>query len=55
MIRINYNGVDGVFIPNNEFEEMKLKINTNSALFIQLIRELAPNLNIDELMASNSF
>lgn len=38
---INYNGVDGVFIPNDEFDYIKKTIKTNSILLNSLILELS--------------
>ena len=47
MENINYNGVDGVFIPNKEFEYIKQAIKNNRVLLESLIKDLAktnPNL-----------
>lgn len=47
MENINYNGVDGVFIPNKEFEYIKQAIKNNKVLLESLIKDLAktnPNL-----------
>lgn len=41
MEHINYNGVDGVFIPNNEFEYIKSTVKANKLLLTGLIEELA--------------
>lgn len=43
MENINYNGVDGVFIPNNEFDYIKQTVKTNSELLNQILTELAKN------------
>lgn len=41
MENIIYNGVDGVFIPNDEFYFIKETVKTNSDLIKQLINDLA--------------
>ena len=51
MERVNINGVDGVFIPNNEFEEIKNKIAEQKKLINELLKEIAPKSTFDELMA----
>lgn len=51
MGRINYNGVDGVFIPIKEFEEIKKVIAKQKELTAELIKEVAPKSTFDELMA----
>lgn len=41
MENINYKGVNGVFIPNNEFEYIKRTISENNFLMQKLIKEYA--------------
>lgn len=53
MENINYNGVDGVFIPNNEMDYIKNTIKINRVLMEQLLKEIATNSNYDELMGLN--
>lgn len=51
MEHITYNGVEGVFIPNTEFGEIKKVIATQKELTAELIKELQPSNKYDELMA----
>ena len=53
MENINYNGVDGVFIPNNEMDYINNTIKINRVLMEQLLKEIASNSNYDELMGLN--
>lgn len=50
MEKINYNGVDGVFIPNNEFEEIKKVIAKQNELTERLVKELASDNSFDYLL-----
>lgn len=51
MENITYKGVKGVFIPNNEFEEIKKVIAKQNELTNELIKGLKQSNNFDELMA----
>ena len=51
MENITYKGVEGVFIPNNEFEEIKKVIAKQNELTNELIKGLKQSNNFDELMA----
>lgn len=50
MEKIKYNGVDGVFIPNNEFEEIKKVIAKQNELTERLVKELASDNSFDYLL-----
>ena len=50
MEKINYNGVDGVFIPNTEFEEIKKVIAKQNELTERLVKELASDNSFDYLL-----
>ena len=50
MEKINYNGVDGVFIPNNEFEEIKKVIAKQNELTERLVKELTSDNSFDYLL-----
>ena len=43
MENINYNGTDGFFIPNNEFNYIKETINNNTLLLKSFKKELSKN------------
>ena len=43
METITHNGIEGVFIPNNEFEYIKETIKTNGELLEMIIKEVASN------------
>lgn len=51
MENITYKGVEGVFIPNTEFEEIKRVIAKQNELTNELIKGLKQSNNFDELMA----
>lgn len=50
MEKINYNGVNGVFIPNNEFEEIKKVIAKQNELTAKLVNEMASDNSFDYLL-----
>ena len=50
MEKINYNGVDSVFIPNNEFEEIKKVIAKQNELTTKLVKELTSDNSFDYLL-----
>lgn len=52
---INYNGVDGVFIPANEFEYMKTTIKKNGDLLNQLLNKFQEENPTELLVILDSF
>jgi len=52
---INYNGVDGVFIPANEFEYMKTTIKKNGELLNQLLNKFSEENPTDLFNILDSF
>lgn len=50
MEKIKYNGVDGVFIPNTEFKEIKKVIAKQNELTERLVKELASDNSFDYLL-----
>lgn len=41
MENIKYNGVEGVFIPNKEFEYIKQSLNKNNILINRLLQSIS--------------
>lgn len=52
---INYNGVDGVFIPASEFEYMKTTIKKNGDLLNQLLNKFQEENPTELLVILDSF